>query len=86
MAITLGSPYVHSFIWIFNLPNIRNEANYKEFIKNRVNAQLRDQLNNPELFGLVKTYQVHAHSRNCWKYSKSIDTLPKNNYFKNTRL
>ena len=32
------SPHVHSFIWIFNAPNIENEAAYIQFIKNTVNA------------------------------------------------
>ena len=30
-----------------------------------------DHLNDPELFELVKTYQVHTHSRTCWKYNKN---------------
>ena len=28
-----GSPHVHSFIWIFNAPNVENEAAYIEFIE-----------------------------------------------------
>ena len=55
-----GSPYVHSFIWIFNAPNIENEATYIEFIEKTINAQLPDYLNDPELFELVKTYQIYA--------------------------
>ena len=66
-----GSPYVHSFIWIFNAPNIENEAAYIEFIEKTINAQLPDHLSDPELFELVKTYQVHTHSRTCWKYNKN---------------
>ena len=66
-----SSPHVHSFIWIFNAPNTENEAAYKEFIEKRVNAQLPNHLNDPELFELVKTYQVHAHPETCWKYNKN---------------
>ena len=44
-----------------------NEADYIEFIERTINAQLSDHSNNPELFELVKTYQVYAHSRTCWK-------------------
>ena len=62
-----GSPHVHSFIWIFHEPNIQNEADYTDFIEKTINAQLPNHLNDPELFELVKTYQVHAHSRTCWK-------------------
>ena len=36
-----------------------------------MNAQLPDHSNDPELFELVKTYQVHAHSRTCWKYNEN---------------
>ena len=25
----------------------------------------------PELFELVKLYQIHSHSRTCWKYKKN---------------
>ena len=52
-----GSPHVHSFIWILNPPNIQDEAAYISFIEKTINAQL------------VKTYQVHSHSRTCWKYN-----------------
>ena len=60
-----GSPHVHSFIWIFNAPNIQNETAYIEFIKKTINAQLPDHLKDPEIFELIKFYQVHAHSRTC---------------------
>ena len=66
-----GSQHFHSFIWIFNAPNIQNEADYIEFIEKTINAQLPNHLNNPELFELVKTYQVHAHPRTYWKYNKN---------------
>ena len=62
---------VHSFIWIFNAPNIQNEANYIDFIEKAINAQLPDHSSDPELFESDKTYQVHAHSRTCWKYNKN---------------
>ena len=32
---------------------------------------LPDHLKKLELFELVKTYQVHAHSRTCWKCNKN---------------
>ena len=62
---------VHSFIWIFNAPNIENEVVYIEFIGKTINAQLPHHLNDPDLFELVKTYQAHAHFRTSWKYSKN---------------
>ena len=45
-----GSPHVHSFIWIFNAPNIQNETAYIKFIEKTTNAQLPDHLKKAELF------------------------------------
>ena len=56
-----GSPHVHLFIWIFNAPNIQNEVDYIGFIEKTINTQLPDHSNDPELFELVKIYQVHAY-------------------------
>ena len=30
-----------------------------------------DQLNDLELFDVVKTYEVHNYSRTCWKYNRN---------------
>ena len=65
-----GSPHVHSFIWILNPPNIQDEAAYISFIE-KTNAQLPDPQNDSEHFELVKTYEVHSHSKTCWKYNKN---------------
>ena len=43
---------------------------YIEFIEKK-NSQLPDNLDDPELFELVKNYQAHAHFRTCWKYNKN---------------
>ena len=40
-------------------------------LRKQINAQLPNHLNDSELFELVKTYQVHTHSRTCWKYNKN---------------
>ena len=76
-----GSPHVHSFIWIFNAPNIQNETAYVECIEKTINAQLPDRLKDLELFELVKTYQVHAHSRTCWKYNENECRFLYGQYF-----
>ena len=76
-----GSPHVHSFIWIFNAPNIQNETAYIEFIEKTINAPLSDHLKEPECFELVKTYQGHAHSRACWKYNKNECCFSYGRYF-----
>ena len=59
-----GSLHVHSFLSIFNALNVENEAVCIEFFKPL------DYFNDQDLFDLVKTYQVHAHFRTCWKYNK----------------
>ena len=66
-----GGLHVHSFISVFNAPNIENETGYIEFIEKTINTQLPDHLKDLELFELVKTYQIHVHSRTCWKYKKN---------------
>ena len=58
--------------WIFNAPDIENKTAYIEFIKETIKVQLSNHLQDPELFELIKTYRVHAHSRNCRKYNKNI--------------
>ena len=49
----MGSPHVHSFIWISNATNIQNETAYIEFIEKTINAESPDHLKDPELFELV---------------------------------
>ena len=66
-----GSLHFHLFIWIFNAPNMENEAAYIEFIEKTLNVQLPDHLNYSGFFELVQTYLVHAHSRTCWKCNKN---------------
>ena len=76
MNFKKGVAHVHSFIWIFNAPNIQTETAYIEFIEKVINAQLPDHLEDPELFKLVKTDQVHSHSRTYWKYDKNECRFP----------
>ena len=38
-------------------------------------------MNDPELYELVKTYQVQAHSRTCWKYNKNEFPFLYGRYF-----
>ena len=37
----------------------------------KMNAHLPSHLKDTDLFELVKTYQIHAHSRTRWKYNKN---------------
>ena len=73
-------------MWIFNAPDIENEAIYIEFIEKIINVQLPNYLNDPELSELVKTYQVHIHSRTCWKYNKNEYRFSYNCYFTEKKI
>ena len=65
-----GSPHVHSFLWIVNAPILSkdNVVEYTQFINGIVKAFVPDIHENPELFDLVTTYQVHCHYKSCRKY------------------
>ena len=65
-----GSPHIHSFLWIVNAPILSkdNVVEYTQFIDSVVKAFVPDIHENPELFDLVTTYQVHSHSKSCRKY------------------
>ena len=63
------APHVHSFTWIFKVPNIHNKAAYTKSIKNVSNYKCIKKINTvsqgsnePGLFELVKNYQIHSHS------------------------
>ena len=45
------------------------------------NSQLLDHLNDPEVFQLVKTYQVSDHSSICWKHNVAILPMMKRKRF-----
>ena len=65
-----GSPHVHGFLWIVN-PLVLSEdkkEDYISFVDGIIRADLPDPASEPELYKLVKTYQVHSHSQTCRKY------------------
>ena len=66
-----GNSHVHFFIWILDAPKIEKEFVYLAFVGNSISASLPDLQNEPEMFMLVKTFQIHSHSRTCWKYKKN---------------
>lgn len=65
-----GYPYENSFTWIFNAHNIQDETTYVDFNEKTLNTQLPELENEPDFFELVKTDQIHSHSRTCWQYNK----------------
>ena len=64
------SPHIHSFLQILNPPVLSkdNINEYISFVDNIITTSLPDTDNEPELFELVTTYQVHSHSKSCRKY------------------
>ena len=69
-----GSPHVHSSIWVVNDPKISSE-NIDECTAG-LNGLTKADLPNlvtdrSSLFELVKTYQIHRHSKSCRKYENN---------------
>ena len=58
-----GSPHIHSFIWILNAPKLTkvNIDDYRKWVDSVKRFDLPDPNNEPTLFELVKTYQIHRH-------------------------
>ena len=67
-----GSPHVHSFIWIIGAPKLtlHNVDEYINWLDNVVSACWPDPKVDSTLYELVKTYQIHWHSKNCRRYKK----------------
>ena len=66
----------------FNAPNIEDEAAYIEFTEKGVNkCTIANHMNDPELFELVKTCQVDAHSKGSWKSNLSEYCFSNGQYF-----
>ena len=78
-----GSPHVHSFLWIQNAPKLNSETEeeYLKFVENIISAQLPDPLEKPDLYNLVKNYQVHTHSKTCRKYNSNKCRFHYGRYF-----
>ena len=65
-----GSPHVHSFIWVIGAPKLilHNVDKYINWLNNMVSACLPNLEVDYTLYELVKTYQIHRHSKTCKKY------------------
>ena len=64
-----GSPHIYSFIWVLNAPKLTkfNKDEYTKWVDSAVRSCLPDSVKKPILFELVKTYQMHYHSKTCRK-------------------
>ena len=65
-----GSLHIHSSLWVPSAPSLTKESKveYIAFIDSVVQAFLPSEDEDPNLFDLVKTYQIHRHSKSCRKY------------------
>ena len=59
---------MHAFVWIIDAPRISDETVYKFFVERTISAVLPDPESESVLSELVELYQIHCHSRICWKY------------------
>ncbi|XP_066935952.1 uncharacterized protein [Clytia hemisphaerica] len=64
-----GSAHTHCLVWIDGAPVLTRETvdEYVKFIDKIIKCDLPEDKNS-ELFDLVKTYQIHRHSKSCRKY------------------
>ena len=79
----LGSPHVHSFIWILNAPQLSsdNKTLYTEWLDGIIRTDLPDADNKPVLSDLVKKYQIHRHSKTCGKFKNKSCRFHHGRYF-----
>ena len=77
-----GSPHVHAFLWTKNVPALTDEdkESYIRHVDQNVSAVLPDK-NENEIFELVKTYQIHRHSKTCRKYRNTRCRFNFGKYF-----
>ena len=64
-----GSPHIHSFLWTKNAPNLTSDNinEYIHHVDDKINVSMPSPQNNPCLHELVRTYQLHRHSKTCRK-------------------
>ena len=62
--------HIHSFLWKLDAPILHknNVDEYVRFVESIVKAFVPNEVTDQYLFQLVRTYQVHSHSRSCRKY------------------
>ena len=83
-----GSPHIHSFLWVIDAPSLTKDTKeeYLAFIDSIVKTELPDIKTEPELYQLVKTYQMHSHSNSCRKYKNIECRYSFGRFFTNTTI
>ena len=69
----LGSPHIHRFLWVLNAPTFAEKIlnEYFEFLDSVVCGNLPLEEEDQHLYQLVKTFQIHCHSKTFRKYKNS---------------
>ena len=64
-----GSPHIHSFLWIVNVPTLTkdNKEEYIGFVANITHVTLPHETEQPELYKLVTTYRCSRPEMFCKK-------------------
>ena len=62
-----GAPHYHVLLWIKDAPviGVDSEDTIIAWIKNRITCHIPDEKVSPELYRLVKKYQLHKCSSYC---------------------
>ena len=83
-----GSPHIHSFIWILNAPKLTkvNIDDSRKWVDSVIRSDLPDPSNELALFELVKTYQMHRHSKTCHKYRNEKCRFRFGKFFRNKTI
>ena len=81
-----GSPHVHCLLWSENMPKLTedNFNDYSTFIDSIISANLPNKESTHHQ--LVKTYQVHHHSRTCTKYRNTECRFGFGHFFSNRTI
>ena len=68
--INMTMKKIHSFIWVIDAPKLTKETKdeYVLFVDKIIKASIPDPIQNPKLHKMVKTFQLHSHSKSCRKY------------------
>ena len=83
-----GSPHIHSFLYVIYAPVLTKDMKkaYLTYIDHIIKAQLPDIDEEPELNKLLKTYQIHSHSKYCKKYKNISCRYSFGRYFTNKTI
>ena len=83
-----SSSHIHSFIWILNAPKLTKESKqeYNQWVNSIIWTDMLDLVSEAKLFKLVRTFQVHQHSKICRKYRNNKCRLHFGKFFTSSTI